>query len=96
MTLKVLKKADDKIYICKISKRFHPSCIKIQDTLYQIENSKPGPKVIKKFSCSTQKFFMLINVEMPTVVVSRKNSILGLSGPEKLPRHLEGKQWLSR
>ena len=31
-----------------------------------------GPKVIKHFSCSTQlstKFFLLINVEMPTIVV---------------------------
>ena len=32
---------------------------------------KPGPEVIKLFSCSVQlsmKFFLLINVEMPTVV----------------------------
>ena len=40
-----------------------------------------GPKVIKLFSCSTQlsmNFFMLIDVEMPTIVsistfMSRKN-----------------------
>ena len=52
---------------------------------------KPGPEVIKLFSCSTQlsmKVFLLINVEMPTVVgistfMSRKNNILGLSEPEK-------------
>ena len=45
----------------------------------------------KKFSCSTQlnmKFFLLINVKMPTVVgilmlMSRKNSILGLPEPVK-------------
>ena len=51
----------------------------------------PGPEVIKKNSCSTQlsmKFFLLINVKMPTIVgiltfVNRKNSILGLSEPEK-------------
>ena len=51
----------------------------------------PGPAVIKLFSCSTQlsmKFFLLINVKMPTIVgiltyVNRKNSILGLSEPEK-------------
>ena len=51
----------------------------------------PGPEVIKHFSCSTQlsmKFFLLINVKMPTVVgivtcISRKNSILGLSESEK-------------
>ena len=53
--------------------------------------SSPGPVVIKLCSCSTQlsmKFFLLINVKMPTVVgiltfMSRKNSILGFSGPEK-------------
>ena len=50
-----------------------------------------GPEVIKLFSCSTQlsmKFFLLINVEMPTIVgiltfMSGKNSILGLSEPKK-------------
>ena len=51
----------------------------------------PGPEVIKLFSCSTQlsmKFFLLINIKMPTVVgiltvISGKNSILGLSEPIK-------------
>ena len=51
---------------------------------------KPGPEVIKLFSCSTHlnmEFFLLINVEMPTVigiltVMSGKNSILGLSEPK--------------
>ena len=46
---------------------------------------------MKFFSCSTQLsmlFLLLINVEMPTIVgistfMSRKNSILGLSEPEK-------------
>ena len=50
-----------------------------------------GSEVIKLFSCSTQlsmKFFLLINVKMPTIVgiltfMSRKNSILSLSEPEK-------------
>ena len=50
---------------------------------------KPGPEVIKLLSCSTQprmKFFLLINVKMPTIVgiltfMSRKNSIIGLSVP---------------
>ena len=49
-----------------------------------------GPELIKLFSCSNQmsmKFFLLINVKMPTIVgilifMSRKNSILGLSEPE--------------
>ena len=49
-----------------------------------------GPEVIKLFSCSTQlsmKFFLLINVKMPTIVgiltfMNRKNSILSLSEPE--------------
>ena len=48
---------------------------------------KSGPEVIKLISSSTQlsiKFFLLINVKMPTVVgiltfMSRKNSILGLT-----------------
>ena len=52
----------------------------------------PGPEVIKLFSCSTQlstTFFLLINVEMPTIVgistfMSRKNSILGLCEPGKM------------
>ena len=52
---------------------------------------KPGPEVIKLFSCSTQlskKFFLLINVKMPTTVgiltfMSGKNSLLHLSEPEK-------------
>ena len=50
-----------------------------------------GPEVIKLFSCSTQlsmKFFLLINVKMPTMVgiltfMSEKNNILGLSEPKK-------------
>ena len=50
-----------------------------------------GPEVIKLFSCSTQlsmKFFLLINVKMPTIVgiltfISRENSILGSSESEK-------------
>ena len=52
---------------------------------------RSGPKVIKHLSCSTQlsmKLSQLINVEMPTIVgistfMSRKNSILILSEPEK-------------
>ena len=51
----------------------------------------PGPEVIKPFPCSAQlsmKFFLLINVKMPTIVgiltfMSEKNSIIGLSEPEK-------------
>ena len=53
---------------------------------------KPGPEVIKLFSCSTQlsmKFFRLINVKMPTFVgiltfMSGKNSILGLPEPKNV------------
>ena len=52
---------------------------------------RPGPEVIKLFSCSTQlsiNFFQLINVKMPTIVgiltiMCRQNSILVLSEPEK-------------
>ena len=50
-----------------------------------------GLEVIKLISCATQlsmKFILLINVEMPTSVgistfMVRKNSIIGLSEPEK-------------
>ena len=56
-----------------------------------LSNCKQGPEVIKKFSCSTQlsmKFFLLINVKMPTIVgiftfMSRQNSLLVLSESEK-------------
>ena len=52
---------------------------------------EPGPEVIKLFSCSAQlstKFFLHINVKMPTIVgiltfLSRKNNILGLAEPKK-------------
>ena len=55
----------------------------------------PGPEVIKLFSCSTQlsmRFFLLINVKMPTIVgiltiMIGKNSILCLSEP-KMPYFL--------
>ena len=55
------------------------------------EICKPGPEVIKLLSCSTQlsmKFFLLINVKMPTITgilifMSGKNNILGLSEPKK-------------
>ena len=47
---------------------------------------EPGPEVMKNISCSIQlslKFFLLINVKVPTIVgISRKNSILSLSEPE--------------
>ena len=51
---------------------------------------RPGPEVIKLFSCSTQlsmKFSPLINVKMPTIVgiltfMTGKNSILGISEPK--------------
>ena len=51
---------------------------------------KSGPEVKKKISCSTQlsmRFFLLINVKMPTFVgiltfISRKISILGFSVSE--------------
>ena len=57
---------------------------------YLCEN-QTCPEVIKLFSCSTQlsmKFFLLINIKMLTIVgiltvMSRKNSMLGLSEPIK-------------
>ena len=55
-----------------------------------------GPEVIKLFSCSTQlsmNFFLLINVEMPTIVgiltfMNGKNSILCLSELKKSQKNL--------
>ena len=57
---------------------------------------KTRPGGYKTFSCSTQlsmKFFLHINVKMPTIVgiltfMSRKNSILGLSEPKQMPNSL--------
>ena len=54
-------------------------------------SQQSGPEIIKLFSGSTQlsmKFFLLINVKMPTIVgiltcMSRKNNILGLTEPKK-------------
>ena len=56
-----------------------------------------GPEVIKLFSCSTQlsmKFFLLINVKMPTAVgiltfMSGKNSIVCLSELKKKNKFLD-------
>ena len=64
----------------------YPVCKKESYAIYEQQILKSGPKVIKIISCSTQlsmKFFLLINVKMPTTVgiltlMSRKNSILGL------------------
>ena len=58
--------------------------------------AQSGPEVIKLFPCSPQlsmKFFLLINVKMPTIVgiltfMSGKNSILGLSEPKKVSNFL--------
>ena len=63
----------------------------MQNVLMECSSAAPGPEVIKLFSCSTQlsiKFFLLINVKMPTIVgilifMSGKNSILDLSEPKK-------------
>ena len=57
----------------------------------QILQEQSDPKVIKPFSCSTQlsmKFFLLINVKMPTMVdiltfICREYNIIGLSEPKK-------------
>ena len=69
-------------------KNFMLSCVEHEKGFI---TSGPGPEVIKLFSCSTQlsrKFFLLINVKMPTIVgiltfMSRKNSLLHLSEPDK-------------
>ena len=73
-------------FLCSENTRHHPEYI-----VRIVNCCKSGPEVIKLFSCSTQqsmKFFLLINVKMPTSVgiftfMSRKNSILDLAEPEK-------------
>ena len=43
----------------------------IKYCIFSISSHRPGPEVIKLFSCSTQlstKFILLINVIMPTIV----------------------------
>ena len=60
-------------------------------TLSTLQTHAHLPQVYKKFSCSTKlsmKFFLLINVRMPTIdgiltSKSRKNSTLGLPESEK-------------
>ena len=57
---------------------------------YVVHKNTPDPEVIKLFSWSTQlsmKFFLLINVKMPTIVgiltfICGKNNTLGLSESE--------------
>ena len=59
--------------------------------MWNVIVSVPVPEFIKIILCSTQlslKFFLLINVKMPKIVgiltfMKRKNSILGISEPEK-------------
>ena len=68
--------------------------IKIVESANRVD---PGPEVIKLFSCSTQqsmKYFLLVNVKMPTIVgiltfMSRKNSTLGLYEPQKKAEFLD-------
>ena len=49
------KEADDKIYFCKISKNFHPSCIRsgssvVDDMLdYQSRDCKIDPPLLQSF-----------------------------------------------
>ena len=64
--------------------------------LHNTPKEGSGPEVIKLFSCSTKlsmKFFLLINVKMPTIVgiltcMCGKNSVLGLSEPKKMANFL--------
>ena len=63
--------------------------LSVKDSL-SLMQAESGPEIIK-ISCSTQlsmKFFLLINVEMPTVVgistfISRKNSFQSIPEPKK-------------
>ena len=63
----------------------------LSDSTNREKPNQPGPEVIKPFLCSTQlsmKFFLLINVKMPTIVgiltfIIGKYSILDLPEPLK-------------
>ena len=65
-------------------------CSLRQQNLLKI-SMKSGPEIIKLFSCSSQlsmKFFLLINVKMPTIVgiltfMKRKNSTISLTELKK-------------
>ena len=80
-----IKRAEIKTQIGTVSKLFFG--IKRYFEISVFEISRVGPEVMKLFSSSNQlsmKFFLLINVKMPTNVgiltfMSRKNSILGVS-----------------
>ena len=79
-----------------LQEKYLTACASSENSDHTARNAKPGPEVIKLFSCSTQlsmKFFLLINVKMPTIVgiltfMNGKNSILGLSEPKKKPNFL--------
>ena len=70
-------------------------CFCLLGLIYLVSSSfagkQPGPEVIRLCSCSTplsMKFFLLIDVKMPTVVailtfMSGKNNTLGLSEPHR-------------
>ena len=70
---------------------FRPHQYDVRLIMKGCEQWEPGPEVIKLFSCSIQlsmKFFLLINVKMPTTVgiltfMSGRNIILCLSEPKK-------------
>ena len=59
-------------------KKVKMSCLTVES-----DNVKPGPEVIKHFSCSTKlrlKFILLMNVKMPTSIltfISQKNDLTG-------------------
>ena len=76
--------------------KVYPFPLKSDHCFRQRPNYLARPRAYNIFSCSTNlsiKCFLLINVKMPTTVgiltfISRKNSILGLSDPQKMPRML--------
>ena len=79
-----------RIYYIRFMTLNELSHVRATNGLLSIHIHNSGPEVIKLISCSTElsmKFFLLINVKMPTTVgiltlMNRKNSIFGLSEPE--------------
>ena len=89
----VFQKYHQKSSLSGTKPELYLTCITGKDTLWHVLPIKTQirPQGDKKISCSTQlskKFFLPINIKMPTIVgiltfMTRKNSILGLSEREK-------------
>ena len=84
----LLRKEKNSVYVLHLLVNVRFASFPLKENSCTLRH-RPGPEVIKLFSCSTQlsmKFSPLINVKMPTIVgiltcMSGKNNILGLTEP---------------